>query len=73
MENKKRWRVFNEDGEDRACSFGSIQFKDKGWETDSGHWRYGLALEMAQYICDILNEHGDSKKEKKLEWHPSNN
>jgi hypothetical protein len=29
-----------------------------GWNTDSGYVGYGLPKELAQWICDILNEHG---------------
>jgi hypothetical protein len=27
-----------------------------GWKTDSGYDGYGLPKELAQWICDILNE-----------------
>lgn len=29
-----------------------------GWNTDSGCEGYGLPKELAQWMCDILNEHG---------------
>lgn len=30
----------------------------EGWHTDSGYQGYGLPKELAQWICDTLNEHG---------------
>ncbi len=30
----------------------------EGWNTDSGYAGYGLPKELAQWICDILNQSG---------------
>lgn len=35
----------------------------EGWDTDSGYDGYGLPKELAQWICDILNE-----SNKKCAW-----
>lgn len=32
--------------------------KEPGWRTDSGYDGYGLPKQLAQWICDTLNEHG---------------
>lgn len=39
-----------------------------GWETDSGHEKYGLPKELAQWICDRLNECGQEPPYKTT-WH----
>ena len=36
----------------------SNQEDQGGWDTDSGTDGYGLPKELAQWICDILNESG---------------
>lgn len=33
-----------------------------GWNTDSGYEGYGLPKELAQWICDTLNNHGNDCK-----------
>lgn len=33
--------------------------KYRGWNTDSGQEGYGLSKELAQWICDKLNECGE--------------
>ena len=73
MKNKKRWIPLFPYGKERACSFVLNKPRDflgfdGGWETDSGHFTYGLSFEMVSYICEILNEYGDEEKEKSLKW-----
>lgn len=48
---------FNKDDGDHRYSL-TLNPKHEGWCTDSGYQGYGLPRELAQWICDIVNEHG---------------
>lgn len=41
---------------DNACWSISLNANQPGWYTDRGYQDYGLPKELAQWICDTLNE-----------------
>jgi hypothetical protein len=58
---KKKWKIHLDREEDYGDNCYSITLNEKyeGWRTDSGYAGYGLPKELAQWICDKLNKHGD--------------
>jgi len=56
MRNRAKWFIHSEDGFGHDCSSISMIPNTAGWETDSGYKSYGLPKELAQWICDRLNE-----------------
>ncbi len=54
-----KWKIYQdrEPNDDEIDSF-SLTLNDEyeGWNTDSGYGGYGLPKELAQWICDALNE-----------------
>jgi hypothetical protein len=57
-----KWTIFQDrNEEDPSLNSYSITIDPhfEGWRTDSGYDGYGLPKELAQWICDILNKHGN--------------
>lgn len=58
---KSRWYIkqdrFKSTESDEIDSFTITTNPEfSGWRTDSGYEGYGLPKELAQWICDILNQ-----------------
>ena len=61
--SKNKWyikqnRYFSEEAEKLHSYTITTDPEFCGWETDHGYDRYGLPKELAQWICDVLNESG---------------
>ena len=63
MRNRSEWhikqdRYFSPENEQLHSYTITNDLNFCGWNTDSGYDGYGLPKELAQWICDILNESG---------------
>lgn len=58
MSNKVKWFIRSESEYNDQSYTITQNPKISGWNTDSGCEGYGLPKDLAQWICDILNEYG---------------
>lgn len=59
MRNRAKWCIHldRERSDEEEYRWSITQDPSRtGWETDSGYCGYGLPKELAQWICDRLNE-----------------
>ena len=54
-----KWEIHldREESDDEAYSI-TLNKEYGGWNTDSGYPGYGLPKELAEWICQTLNDHG---------------
>jgi hypothetical protein len=54
------WKVhIDTDSIDGNRASLTLDVKYGGWQTDGGYEGYGLPKDLAQWICDVLNERND--------------
>jgi hypothetical protein len=60
-DSQNTWKIRPDREEKHYDNIYSITLDSEyeGWTTDSGTPGYGLPKELAQWICDKLNEHKD--------------